>query len=111
MRLPRRTIAQVKRCPRIRTSRWQPARFGSPPLPIGDGFFQRYPDAAPIRTIGTVSTNAKGEFEGAITTSLGAEFVFSAGTPLAQPNFVFTYIAVGGSEQAVYTTGFAVIAR
>jgi hypothetical protein len=56
-------------------------------------------------------TNAKGEFEGAITTSLGAEFVFSAGTSLAQPNFVFTYIPVGGSEQAVYTTGFAVIAR
>jgi len=77
---------------------------------IGDGFFQRYPDAAPIRNIGTVTTNAKGDFEGAITTSLGAEFVFPAGTSLAQPNFVFTF-PVGGSEQAVYTTGFAVIAR
>jgi len=78
---------------------------------IGGGFFPRYPDAVCCRPIGTVTTRADGKFDGAITTPLGAEFVFPAGTSIAQPNFVFTYIPAGGSEQAVYTTGFAVIAR
>ena len=78
---------------------------------IGDGFVQRYPDAACCRNIGTVTTDAKGKFDGAITTPVGAEFVFPAGTSLGQPNFVFTFIPAGGPEQAVYTTGFVVIAR
>jgi hypothetical protein len=78
---------------------------------IGGGFVQRYPDAFCCRNIGTVTTDASGNFDGAITTSPGAEFVFPAGTSLAQPSFVFTYIPVGGSEQVVYTTGFAVVAR
>jgi len=78
---------------------------------IGDGFSQRYPDAACCRPIGTVTSDADGQFDGAITNALGTEFVFPPGTSLGQPNFVFTYTPVGGSEQAVYTTGFAVIAR
>ena len=78
---------------------------------IGGGFVQRYPDASCCRNIGTVTTDAQGNFDGAITTSPGAEFVFPAGTSLAQPSFVFTYIPAGGSEQVVYTTGFAVVAR
>ena len=78
---------------------------------IGGGFVQRYPDASCCRNIGTVTTDAQGNFDGAITTSPGAEFVFPAGTSLAQPSFVFTYIPVGGSEQVVYTTGFVVVAR
>jgi hypothetical protein len=78
---------------------------------IGGGFAPRYPDFVCCRPIGTVTTRANGRFSGAITTPLGAEFVFPAGTALAQPNFVFTYLPAGSSEQAVYTTGIAVIAR
>ena len=58
-----------------------------------------------------MTTDARGKFDGAITTPVGAEFVFPAGTSLGQPNFVFTFIPAGGSEQAVYTTGFASVPR
>jgi len=78
---------------------------------IGGGFVQRYPDASCCRNIGTVTTDADGNFDGAIATPLGADFVFPAGTSLGQPNFVFTFIPAGGSEQAVYTTGFASVPR
>jgi hypothetical protein len=75
---------------------------------IGGGFVQRYPDAACCRSIGTVTTDDEGEFEGPIITSSGSEFVFPTGTSLGQPSFVFTVIPTGGSETVVFTTGFAV---
>jgi len=78
---------------------------------IGGGFVQRYPDGACCSSIGTVTTNAEGRFEGHITTPAKAEFVFPAGTSLAQPSFVFTFIPAEGPEQAVYTTGFSVTSR
>src|SRR5712692_10535758 len=46
---------------------------------IGGGFVQRYPDGFCCRSIGTVTTDADGQFEGPITTPLGAEFVFPLG--------------------------------
>ena len=75
---------------------------------VGGSFVQRYPDGVCCTSIGTVTTNSEGKFDGPITTSAGAEFVFPAGTSLAQPNFVFTFTPVGSFEQAVYTTGFAI---
>jgi hypothetical protein len=78
---------------------------------IGGGFVQRYPDGSCCSSIGTVTTNAQGMFKGSITTPANAEFVFAAGTSLAQPSFVFTFIPAGGSEQVVYTTGFSVASR
>lgn len=56
-------------------------------------------------SIGTVTTDDDGDFDGPITTATGADFVFPAGTDIGQPNFAFNNPACSPTQ---FTTGFRI---
>ena len=63
---------------------------------VGDGIFG---------SIGTVTTDFAGNFEGYVSTDLGEVFIFPLGLSIGQPNFAFNNPWAGPPQ---FTTGFIV---
>ena len=69
---------------------------------VTGGAFQPQHPAGPAVSIGTITTNSSGNFEGNVQSAPFVDFVFPPATSIGQPNFAFN----NGPTQ--FTTGFSV---
>ena len=63
----------------------------------------QFAGTGPCGSVGTVTTNVFGNFNGTITKPLGGAFTFPPGTDIGQPNFAFNFPACFPTH---FTTGF-----
>ena len=71
----------------------------------GGGFQFQFEGDSLSDSIGTVTTDFAGNFEGYVSTDSGEVFFFPLGLSIGQPNFAFKNPSVGSTQ---FTTGFIV---